>query len=108
MSERKRSRAVVKLPRANSLCARSKALSAAASSREGWRGCWGACLAAGRCGCAAADLDACAFDVFAGADFDADFVRDFEGCGLDAVLPLAEADFAGAGDFPAAFFAGAG
>src|SRR5437763_991123 len=50
MSERKSSRAVEKWPRANSLCARSKALSAAASSREGCRGAGvGAGLAALRC-----------------------------------------------------------
>src|ERR1043165_4119732 len=101
MSERKSSRAVVKLPRANSLCARSKALSAAASSREGWRGGVGVCLDAGRCGAAAA-FDAWAFEDFAGADFAADFA----GCCFADGLPFA--DFAGAEDLAADFFGGAG
>lgn len=107
MSERKRSRAVVKFPRANSLCARSKALSAAASSREGWRGGVGVCLATGRCGAEAdfaAAFDALDFDVFAGADFTEDFAAAFEGFAAGLLF----ADFAGADGLAAAFFAGAG
>src|SRR2546423_12534053 len=64
MSARKRSRAEAKLPRANSLWARSNDLSAAASSREGCRGGAGAGLAAVRC---AAAFVAWALAVLAGA-----------------------------------------
>src|SRR2546423_5229710 len=73
MSARKRSRAEAKLPRANSLWARSNDLSAAASSREGCRGGAGAGLAAVRC---AAAFVAWAFAGFAGADL--------RGCGFAA------------------------
>src|SRR5215210_2288904 len=78
MRVRKCSRAATKLPRVKSLWARSKALSAAASSREGWRGGAGACLGAGLVVAAAGLEDlageplagwALAAAFFAGADF---------------------------------------
>src|SRR5215210_5798497 len=94
MRARKCSRAAVKLPRMKSLWARSKALSAAASSREGWRGgvgaCLGADLAAGADLCAAgAVLVAAGLDALAGAAL--------TGCDLDGGVPfLAEPEPAGA------------
>src|SRR5947209_4019347 len=101
MSERKRSRAVEKWPRANSLWARSKALSAAASSREGWRGtCVGAGLAALRCVGAAFVWPLVAF---AGADLrGGDFVAGFFLAG--AVWRALPADCF-AGGFAGLFFA---
>src|SRR5436305_3448646 len=68
MSERKRSRAVEKLPRTNSLWARSKDLSAAASSREGCRGGVGTCFGAPRCTAAFEAFVAWALADLVGAD----------------------------------------
>src|SRR2546423_9495715 len=67
MSARKRSRAEAKLPRANSLWARSNDLSAAASSREGCRGGAGAGLAAVLFAAAFVAFVACDLAVLAGA-----------------------------------------
>jgi hypothetical protein len=100
MSERKRSRAVPKCPRANSLWARSKDLSAAASSREGCLGGAGVGLDAGFAG--AAFVVVWALNVFAGADF--------WGCGLASGRFVPDLAFAGAAarDFPPAGFAAFG
>jgi hypothetical protein len=95
----KRSRAVAKSPRVKTLCARSKALSAAASSCEGCLGAGaGVGLAAGRCDAAFA---AGAFEGFDG------LAACFWGLGLGAGLFLAAAFVFGEGRaFPPAFFAG--
>src|ERR687884_617742 len=103
MSARKCSRAAAKLPRVKSLWARSKALSAAASSREGWRGGFGAWRGAALWA-AGALFDAAAFEALAGACFagcDWDFAGLFRaGAAFDAAARglapafLAAADFA--------------